>query len=152
MYDEASSTQPNYSSLGPDMEAESDLGTNGYESIKYGTSGYDHTKHITKPQAKVANPTQRTDSVENDAEQHTDEVVDADKMEEAQKIGDKRNQQNANVQTTSANLTRARDEANEKGDDFYDTEEHIYSEVNKPKNKAKENPTEDSEGERGEDY
>ena len=149
MYDEASSTQPNYSSLGPDMEAESDLGTNGYESIKYGTSGYDHTKHITKPQAKVANPTQRTDSVENDAEQHTDEVVDADKMEEAQKIGDKRNQQNANVQTTSANLTQVRDE---KGDDFYDTEEHIYSEVNKPKKEAKENPTEDSEGERGEDY
>ena len=144
VYDETSSTQPNYSSENPDGKA-----------IKFNyqvTNGYDYIDDFTKPQPKWANPTQRTDPIKNNAEQHTVEVVNANKMEEAQKISDERNQQKANVQTTSANLTRVRDEANEKRDDFYDTEEHIYSEVNKPKKESEENPSEDSEGEGEEDY
>ena len=141
VYEKTSSTQPNYSSDDPDREAR--------EFNYQVTNDYDY---IPEPQTKLADPTQRTDSIENDVEQHTVEVVDANKMEEAQKISDERNQQKANVQTTSANLTRVRDEASEKRDYFYDTEEHIYSEVNKPKKESEENPSEDSEGEREEDY
>ena len=141
VYEKTSSTQPNYSSDDPDREAR---GFN-YQV----TNDYDY---IPEPQTKLADPTQRTDSIENDVEQHTVEVVDANKMEEAQKISDERNQQKANVQTTSANLTGVRDEASEKRDDFYDVKGHIYSEVNKPKKESEENPSEDSEGEREEDY
>ena len=141
VYEKTSSTQPKHSSDDPDREAR---GFN-YQV----TNDYDY---IPEPQTKLADPTQRTDSIENDVEQHTVEVVDANKMEEAQKISDERNQQKANVQTTSANLTGVRDEANEKRDYFYDVEEHIYSEVNKPKKESEENPSEDSEGEGEEDY
>ena len=132
MYDDASSTQPNYNSSGPDMEAANDQVMNGYESIKC----------ITKPQAKLGNHTPKTQNGIDDPERLDDPVYD-DASPAQQKV---------NAQTTSANLTQVRDEASEKGDHFYDAEEHTYSVVNKPKKKAKKKPSEDNEGEREGNY
>ena len=129
MYNDASSTQPNYTaSLGPDMEATDDQVTNGYESIKC----------MTKPQTKLGNHTPKTQINFDNPKQLDNPVYD-----EASPA-----QHKANAQTTSANLTQVRDEASEKGDHFYDAEEHTYSVVNKPKKKAKKKLSEDNEGER----
>ena len=142
VYDDASSTQPNYSSLGPDME--------GVKFNYQVTNGYDSIENMTKSQTKFENLTPKTEDDLDDAEQHTSEVVNANMKEKAQKKSDKRNQQKTNAQETLANFTS--DEASKKGNDFYDTEVHIYSAVNKRKKKAKEKPPENDELERKVDY
>ena len=70
------------------------------------------------------------DHVVNDfynTEQHINdsEVVNANKMKEARKKSDVRNQQKTKAQETPANPTPVRDEARKNGDDFYDAEEHL---------------------------
>ena len=99
VYDEPSSSQPNYSSL--DMKVVNDLVVND----RYNT------------------------------EQHTNEVVNANKMEKAKKKSDVRNQQKTMAQEIPPNPTLVQDEASKKEDDFYDAEEHTYSVVNKKTNK-----------------
>ena len=58
-------------------------------------------------------------------------------------------QHKVNAQSTSANLTQVRDEASEKGDHFYNAEEHT---VNKPKKKAKKKLSEENEEKRKGNY
>ena len=146
MYDEASSTQPNYSSLGPtyDMEAAGHQLTNSYE----------HS--IDTPQAEPSNPSlPRVEARENDfydAEQHTYAVVNANKKKKSKKtascIEGEDNQPEANTQDAPAIPTPVRDEDHKEGDDFYDAEEHTYSAVNvKHKKKACKKSSEDSSGE-----
>ena len=146
MYDEASSTQPNYSSLGPtyDMEAASHQVTDSYE----------HTTNT--PPAEPFNPSpvrmKASETDFYDAEQHTYAVVNANKKKKSKKTasyteGDD-DQPKANTQDTPANPTPVRDEDHKNGDDFYDAEEHTYSAVNvKHKKKACKKSSEDSSGE-----
>ena len=133
MYDEAAQT--NYSSQDLDEEAVEDQETNGYDSIKCVTS--------TKPRREVTHPTPKNESIENDTEHHTNEVVNANKKK-SQNKSDARNQQQTNAQETPANLTQVRHEASKKGEDFHYAEEHTYSVVNKKKKANKKLPEYDS--------
>ena len=156
MYDEASSTQPNYSSLGPtyDMEAENNEATHSYDYIQQ-PQGTNHTQ-----QFKAANRTLViTEANENDfynAEQHTYAVVNADKKKKTKKkissnAADSK-EYTADVQDTPPIPTPVRDEASNEGDDFYDAEEHTYSAVNvKGKKRGNEKTAMNGEGEREED-
>ena len=146
MYDEASTTQPNYSSLGPtyDMEAAGHQLTNSYE----------HS--IDTPQAEPFNPSPpRVEASENEfynAEQHTYAVVNANKKNKSKKTASctegEDDQPEANTQDAPPIPTPVRDEDHKNGDDFYDAEEHTYSVVNvKHKKKACKKSSEDSSGE-----
>ena len=157
VYDEATSTQPNYSSLGPtyDMEAENDEVTNSYDYIEQPQST-NNTQHFKA----VDHTPVRMEASENDffdAEQHTYAVVNANKKKKSKKKISSNAADNeeytADVQDTSAIPTPVRDEASNEGDDFYDAEEHTYSVVNvKQKKRGNEKTALNGEGERGEDY
>ena len=134
MYDEASSTQPNYSSLGPtyDMEAKNDEMTINYDYIEQPQNT------INTPQLSTANRTpvimEGSENDFYDAEQHTYAVVNANKKKKSKKKMSSNAADNeeytADVQDTPAIPTPVRDEASNEGDDFYDAEEHTYSVVN----------------------
>ena len=159
VYDDASSTQPNYS-LGPDMEAVSNPVTNGYDSIEC----------MTKPKTQLANHTPKNESHICDAEQHPcdvanakkkkksdtgkcpKEAIKANKKKKDKKNSDKRNKPMSSVQETPANPTPGREDGSKIEEDFYDAEEHTYSVVIKSKKKANKKPLENDEGEREEDY
>ena len=139
MYDEASSTQPNYSSLGPtyDMEAASDEVTNNYDYIKQPQDV------INTQQFKVVNRTPVSmDASENDffdAEQHNYAVVNASKKKKtAKKLSNSaadNDEYTTDVRDTPANPTPVRDEDYKEGDDFYDAEKHTYAVFNANKKK-----------------
>ena len=144
MYDDATTTQPNYSSQGPayDMEIANNHGLSTYDCIE---------NTINTPQTEPIHPTPVTDEGKRDdfynAEQHTYAAVNVKHKKKAEKKtsgndegGD--NGQNAKVHDTPANPTP---DASKKGDDFYEAEEHTYSVVNKKKAKK---TSEDGEGER----
>ena len=121
MYDELSSTQPNYSSLDKEVCAVNDQVTSGIVYIEL----------LSQPQTELTNPTAKNESVENDfynVEQHTYEMVKANMINE---VGD---ENKSNVQETSHYTTPMRDEASKKGGDFYDefcdAEKHTYFVVN----------------------
>ena len=139
VYDEASSTQPNYSSQSLDEERVKDQVTNGYDSINC----------MTKPRREVTYHTPKNENDFHDTQQHTNDVVNANKMKKAQNKSDYRNQQQTNAQQTSTNSTPVRNEASKIRNDFYDAEEHTYSVVNNKK-KANKKPPE-YEGERKDD-
>ena len=126
MYDEASSTQPNYNSQDPtyDVEAENEIPHN-YDYIER-PRGANAT-----PQFKAANHTPvRREASENDfynLKQLSEDI-----------------RPTLNVQDIPLYSTPARDDASKNGDDFYDAEEHTYSVVNaKCKKKANKKPSED---------
>ena len=154
VYDEASSTQPNYSSLGPtyDMVAANDEVTNGYDYIQQ-PQGTNNTQ-----QFKAANCTSvKMEGSENDffdAEQHTYAVVNANKKKKKMSSSAADSEgHTADVHNTPRNPTTVRDEARKNEDDFYDAEEHTYSAVNvKQKKRGNEKKAMNGEGERGEDY
>ena len=145
MYDEATSTQPNYSSLGPtyDMEA---------ANAQYSDS-YDYIEHtINTPQTEPANPTpSRMETSGNDfydAEQHTYAVVNANKKKKRKKTTSDgaidETEATINAQDISANPTLTKEEASKNEDGFYDAEEHTYSVVKtKCKKKFDKKPPED---------
>ena len=144
VYDEASSAQPNYSSLGPTYDME---GGNAQHS-----DSYDYIEHtINTPQAEPANSTPpRMEASENDfydAEQHTYAVVNANKKKKGKKTsGGATNDTEAtvNAQDIAANPTPVRDDDSKNEDGFYDAEEHTYSVVNaKCKKKVNKKPPED---------
>ena len=156
MYDEASSTQPNYSSLGPtyDMEAENDEVTNSYDYIQQPQD----TNNT--PQFKAANRTPVSmEGSENDfydAEEHTYAVVNANKKKKSKKkitnSAADNEEHTADVQETPPNPTPVRDDASKNGDDFYDAEEHTYSAVNiKQKKRGNKKAAGSGEGGREED-
>ena len=136
VYDEASSTQPNYSSQDLDEEGVKDQVTNSIRCM-------------TKPRREVTYPTPKNENNFHDTQQHTNEVVNANKMKKAQNKSDDRNQQQTNAQETSTNPPPVRNEASKIKKDFYDAEEHTYSVVNNKK-KANKKPPE-YEGERKDD-
>ena len=149
MYDEASSTQPNYSSLGPtyDMEAENAQQPDSYNYIEHTNS---------TPQAELANPTPPEASKNDfyDAEQHTYAVVNVNKNSKKKTASSATEDPKPTVdaQDFPPCPESGINDASKKGDDFYDAEEHTYSVVNtKSKKKANKKPSED-EGEREEDY
>ena len=123
MYDDASSTQPNYT-LGPDIEAVSNPVTNGYDSIEW----------MTKP----------------NKEQHLHDRANTREKKKAGKIlSNKKNKPKTNGQESSLNPKPVRDDDSKNGDDFYDAEEHTYSVVIKSKKKANKKRSENCERERG---
>ena len=82
VYDDATPTQPNYSSLGPayNMEASNDHELTTYDCIE---------NTINTPQAKPANPTPEEDGTSNkddfyDAEEHTYAAVSKRKLRRKQ--------------------------------------------------------------------
>ena len=159
MYDEPSSTQPNYmfSSLDPTYaEPENDETPNGYDYIKHPRG------IINMPQFKAANPTPvRTEASENDffdAEQHTYEVVNANKEEKVKNNTPNSdidgNEPTLNTYDTLDNPTPVSDEASKKKkeDDFFNAEKHTYSVVNAKCKKRANEKLSDDEREREEDY
>ena len=152
VYDEATSTAPTYSSLGP-----------GYDVAAYKREEIDTYDVPDQKQKKTnipeptADPEPVRDKVSKkgddfyDAEDHTYSVVNV-KNKKKTKKGCHGDQQMKNIKcNTGAGTTddnrhmkskpqdkSVRDEASKKGDDFYDAEEHTYSVVNvKNKKKAK---------------
>ena len=140
MYDEASSTQPNYSSQGPsyDMKAENDKMTNGYDYIQQPQG-----KNSTPQFKAVIRTPEKTDASGNnfyDAEQHTYAVVNANKKKKKLWSSAADNDEyTTDLQDTPTNPKPLRDEDNKKGDNFYDAEEHTYAvvEANKKKKSKK---------------
>ena len=161
VYGEATSTVPNYSSLGPgyDVVALKREEIDPYDVL-------DHNLKTNKPQPQV-NPIPVRDEVSKrgddfyDAEEHTYSVVNVKKKRKAKKNrhGDQNIPSSAGADTyevidnNKQKMTNkpqdksVRDEAGKKEDDFYDAEEHTYAVVNKKKAKK---TSEDSEGEREE--
>ena len=163
VYDEATSTAPNYSSLGPgyDVVALKREEIDPYDVLDH------NQKEARKSQAPV-NPIPVRDAVSKsgddfyDAEEHTYSVVNVKKKRKAKKNrhGD---QQQKNIPSSAGADTyevidnnkqqmtnkpqdkSVIDEASKNGDDFYDAEEHTYAIVNKKKAKK---TSEDGEGER----
>ena len=143
VYDDATPTQPNYSSLGPtyDMETTNDHGLNTYDCIK---------NAINIPQAHPNNPTPVRDEDAGrednfyDAEQHTYATVNKSSKKKKTSGNDEGddNEQKAEAHDTPSNPIPA----SKKGDNFYEAEEHTYSVVKKKK--AKKKISEDGEGER----
>ena len=143
VYDDASSTQPNYS-LDCDMEAVYNPGTNGYDFIKC-TNKHDDEQH----------PLEVTDAKEKkntDAGKRPNEVIKANKKKKAEKKSDKKNKPKSSAREIPANPTPVRDDDSKKEEDFYDAEEHVYSVVTKSKKKANKKPSENGERQREEDY
>ena len=158
MYNEASSTQPNYSSQGPtyDMEAENVEATSSYEYIYEQPQSGNNT-----PQFKAASRTTvRMDASGNDfycAEEHTYAVVNANKKKKPEKkvssSAADNDEYKAEEQNTPAIPTPVRADASKNGDDFYDAEEHTYSAVNvKLKKKRNGKTAVNAEEESEEDY
>ena len=150
VYDEASSSQPNYSSLGPayDMETENDEVTNGYDTIQWPLGTAD------TPQFKAANHTPvRMEAGEDDfydTEEHTYAVVNKKKKTKKKLSSNTADneEQTADVQDAPANPTLVTNEGSKKEDDFYDVEEHTYSVVNvKHKKKSNKKKAVNGEGE-----
>ena len=109
VYDELSSIQPNYSSLGKEVCAVNDQVTSGI--IVY-------IELLSQPQTELTNPTAKNESVENDfynVEQHTYEMVKANMKKYINEKGD---ENESNVQETSNYTTPVRDDASKKGGDF----------------------------------
>ena len=113
VYDEVTSTQPNYSSLGPTygMEAENAQHSDSCDYIG-------HT--INTPQDEPANPIpprmEASGNDFNDAEQHTYAVVNAKKKKKVEKktpssTEEYNIQQKANIQDAPPSPTPVRDEA-----------------------------------------
>ena len=154
VYDEASSTQPNYNSQGPtyDMDAANAQRPDSYDYIE-------HT--INTPHAEPANstPAKMEDGGNDfyDAEQHTYAVVNTDMKKAKKKTPSSTEeyniQQQANIQDAPPSFTPVEDEAKKNKDDFYDAEEHTYSAVNvKRKKKGNKETTGNVERERDKDY
>ena len=159
VYDDASSTQPNYS-LDYDMEAVYNPGANGYDFIKC----------TNKPKTQLANHTPKNESYICDDEQHPHEVTDAkekkntdagkhpneeikaNKKKIAEKKSDKKNKPKSSARETPANPMPGRDDDSKKEKAFYDAEEHVYSVVIKSKKKANKKPLENGERQREENY
>ena len=154
MYDEASSTQPNYSSLGPtyDMEAANDEMTSSYDYIEQ-PQGTNNTPHINTANSTTAKMEANGNDF-YDAEQHTYAVVNSNKKKKKMSSSVSNNEEHtADVQNTPPNHTPVRDEASNEGDDFYDAEEHTYSAVNvKRKKRGNKKTAMNGEGEKEEDY
>ena len=150
MYDEASSTQPNYSSLGPtyDMEAENDEVINSDDVVNAPQD---------EPASLAPARTEASGNDFNDAEQHTYAVVNANKNKKAKiktpsSTEGNNDQQEVSTPDTPANCMPAGDIAGREGNDFYDAEEHTYSVVNvKCKKNTNKKPLEDSRKEQREE-
>ena len=140
MYDEASSTQPNYSSLGTtyDMEAANKM-THSYDYIER-PQGTNNT-----PQFKAANRTPvRREASENDFYDTEQNTYTEKAKKNAPSSATDDIEPTLNVQNVPLCPTPVRDDASKNGDDFYDAEEHTYSVVNtKCKKKANKKPSED---------
>ena len=112
------------------------------------TKGYVYIEHLTKPQTELTNPTVNNESIDNDFYQHTYEMVRTNMKKNANEKGN-RNKSKFNVQENSHYSTPVSDDASQKGNDFYDVEEHVYSVVNtKYKKRANQETRESDEGER----
>ena len=166
VYDDASSTQPNYShsSLSPDNEVVNYSATNGYDSTECSTKPKTQlAKHIPKNESHTFDAEQHPCDVTNDArkkkksdaEKCPKEVIKVNKKKKAKKNSDKRNKPKSSFQETPANPTPMRDDDSKMEDDFYDAEEHTYSVVIKSKKKANKKLSENGERmreENDEDY
>ena len=134
VYDEATSTQPNYT-LGSDIEAVSNPATNGYDSIECMTKPtMELANHTPKNESHICDNEQKPCDVANarkekksDAGKCPNEVNKANNKKKDKKESDKRNKPKSSVQETPATLTPGRDDASNKEDDFNDAEEHTYS-------------------------
>ena len=139
MYDEASSTQPNYNSQGPtyDVVAENEI-PHSYDYIER-PRGTNHT-----PQFKTVNRSPvRREACENDFYDPEQHMYTEKAKKNAPSSANDDIEPTLNVQDIPLYSTPARDDASN-GDDFYDAEEHTYSVVNtKCKKKANKKPSED---------
>ena len=113
------------------------------------TKGYVCIEHLTKPQTELTSPTVNNESIDNDfydVNQHTYKMVKANMKKNANEKGDQ-NMSKFTVQENSHYSTPVRDDASQKGDDFYDGKEHVYSVVNtKFKKRANQETEEGGEG------